>query len=233
MDFTNRIHRVGRITVLVCLTCFIGLPIVLSFIFHAPINYALTAQNGLSIFVMFVVASICEITAYTPIVGPGAIYAACVSGELANMKVPAAINAMQVVNVQPGSEKGNIVSIIAVSTCTFFTTALALLGMIFLAPIVAVVFNNPIINPAFANIIPALFGALIVPSLVKAPKESLPVFVLPIIILLIIGPKTYGAIQGYLILGVGIIAICYSYLLNKKKIDAAKIAQSAAAEDEK
>jgi hypothetical protein len=178
---------------------------------------------------MFVLSAICENVTYAPIIGPGALYTACVSGELSNLKVPAAINAMQVVNAEPGSEKGNLISIIAVCMCTFVTAALALLGMVFLAPIIDPIFNHPVINPAFTNILPALFGALIVPQLAKSPKESLPVFILPVIIFLIIGANTYRTIQGFLIVGVGIIAIFYSYLLNKKKIDAAK----SAAEDKK
>jgi hypothetical protein len=224
LDFTARIHKVGRITVAICLVCFIALPIVLSAIFKVPIDYGITLQNGLSIFITFVLAAVCENIAYAPIIGPGALYTSCVTGDLSNMKVPAAINAMQITKVESGSEKGNIISILAVSTCTIVTTGLAFLGMIYRAPLIEPIFNHPVINPAFSNLLPALFGTLIVQQLVKSPKSSLPIFILPIIVVLIVGPDTFRTIQGFLIIGVGLIAIGYSYLLNRKEIVAANVA---------
>ncbi|WP_321386908.1 hypothetical protein [uncultured Enterococcus sp.] len=63
-----------------------------------------------------------------------------------------------------GSEKSDVLSIIIVSVCTIVTTVLMFFGMLFLAPLIEPVYNNPIIKPAFDNLLPALFGALIAPS---------------------------------------------------------------------
>lgn len=216
--FSNRIHMIGRVTVIVCLFCFIMLPISLSWIYKAPIDYYVTMENAVSILLTFTFSAICENISYAPVIGAAALYTSCVTGDVSNMKVPAAINAMDIVNVKPGTEKGDIISLLSVSTCTFVTTGIALLGMLFLAPIIDPIYNNPYINPAFANIIPAIFGALLVPYIVKMPKESLPILAIPIIVILIAGRDTFSQIQGYLILIVAVVSVVFSYFMNKKKI---------------
>lgn len=220
--FTDRIHFLGRLTVAICLTSFILLPIILSWIHKAPIDYSLTMKNGLPIFITFIVVAVSENISYAPIIGPGALYTSCVTGDLSNMKVPAAINAMKLLKADPGSEKGDAISIIAVSMCTFVTAAIALSGMLFLAPIITPIFENPIINPAFSNLIPAIFGALLIPAIVKNPIATLPVFILPIIIIFIIGRTAYSGNQGYILIGCALAAIAYNYLIGKSKLDEAE-----------
>lgn len=226
-EFNDRIHLIGRVSVVLCLAAFIVLPIALSWIYKAPINFGITMKNALSILVMFTFSAICENLSYAPVIGAGALYTSCVTGDLSNMKVPAAINAMQVVNAEAGTEKGDIVSILAVSTCTFVTTGIALLGMLFLAPIIEPIYNHPIINPAFANMIPAILGALLIPNILKFPKESLPILAIPVIVILVLGREKFGQIQGYLLLVVAIISVLFSYLINKNKIKAGETGLTA------
>lgn len=166
LQFTNKIHKVGRITVLACLISFIALPISLSIIYKAPIDYGLVLTNGGGIFLSFTVVAISENLSYAPLIEPGALYTACVTGDLSNMKVPAAVNAMKILGVEEGTEKGNMAYILAVTTCTFVTASIALAGMVFLAPIVEPIFENPYIKPAFDNLVPAIFGALLIPKLI-------------------------------------------------------------------
>jgi hypothetical protein len=217
-NFTNRIHFVGRITVAICLITFIMVPIILSIIYEAPIDYSVTMKNGFTIFIMFIVVAVSENISYAPIIGPGALYTSCITGDLSNMKVPAAINAMELLKVKQGTEKGDVISIIAVSMCTFVTAVIALAGMLFLAPIIAPIFENEIIQPAFSNLIPAIFGALLLPSIIKSPKTTLPVFVLPIVLILIIGRSVFSSNQGYVLIGCAIVSILYSYFINKKDL---------------
>ena len=221
-EFNNRIHLIGRLSVVLCLTCFIMLPILLSWIYKAPINFGITMENALSILIMFTFAAIIENISYAPIIGAGALYTSCITGDLSNMKVPAALNAMKITNTEPGTEKGDIISILSVSTCTFVTTGIALLGMLFLAPIIDPIYNNPYINPAFTNMIPAIFGTLLIPNIIKAPKESIPIFLIPVILVLALGREQYAQFQGYLLLVIAIISVAFSYLLNRKKLRASQ-----------
>jgi hypothetical protein len=220
-DFSNRVHLFGRISVLICLTSFIMIPILLSWIYRAPINYANTLQAAIPILLMFTFAGICENLSYAPLVGPGALYASCVSGDLSSMKIPAAMNAMKVAKVEPGTEKGDVISILATSACTFVTASLALMGMLFLAPIIQPIFNHPAINPSFMNLVPAIIGTLLIPKLLKNPKVGLPILAVLVILIFAIGRGTYSGNQGYIMLATAIVSVAYAVLLNRKKLSAA------------
>ena len=39
-------------------------------------------------------------------------------------------------------------------------------------PLFEPIYNNPFLQPAFKNMMPALFGALLVPQIAKAPKQA-------------------------------------------------------------
>ncbi|MBO1308381.1 hypothetical protein JZO70_19555 [Enterococcus sp. 669A] len=220
--FNNRIHLVGRLTVLICLISFISLPIILSGVYNAHIDYALVFQNALPLLATFTVAGVSENLSYAPIIGAGALYTSCVTGDLSNMKVPASKNAMDLLGVEAGTEKGDLVSIFAASTCTIVTTTIALAGMLFLAPIIEPIYNNPIINPAFANLLPALFGALIVPTIISNLKVNIPVFVIPSIVLLVFGADFFQSNQGFILLFTALLAVAYSYFMSKDIIQSAK-----------
>ncbi|WP_265459038.1 hypothetical protein [Enterococcus sp. HY326] len=225
--FNNQIHRAGRITVFIVLVCFISLPIILSTIYGTSLNIGEVLQNALPIMLMFTVVGLSENLAYTPLIGPGALYIACVTGDLSNMKVPASKNAMELLNATAGTEKGNLISILAVSTCTVVTTGLAFLGMLFLAPIIEPIYNNVYINPAFANLLPAIFGALIVPTLFSNLKINLPIFILPIIIMLAFGSEFFSSNQGYILLFCAVIGAGFSYFAGKSgQVDLDAIAEA-------
>lgn len=219
-SFDNRIHFVGRVTVFACLACFILLPIALSVIYKTPIDYKKTFGNAFPILLSFTIAAVCENISYAPIIGPGALYTSCVTGDLSTMKVPAAVTAMDVAKVKSGTEKGKIISIIAVCVCTFVTTAIALAGMLFLAPIINPVFENPYIKPAFDNLLPAIYGSLIIPKIFADPKQNFPIFVVPLVLFLIMKAELFIKNQGFIIVGLVVLSIFYSRLVHKDEISA-------------
>ena len=216
-QFTDRIYFVSRVTVLLCLTTFLIVPIALSWIYGYAIDWNTTLRNGLTIMATFTLAGVCENVSYAPLIGPGALFSACVSGELSNIKVPAALNAMKVLEVEPGTEKGNIISTLAVSACTFVTATIAFLGMLFLAPIVAPIFDNPYINPAFTNLVPIIFDAILIPSVLRNLKGTLPIVAFPLVIIFVFGLSFFRSMQGYLILITALISVAYRYLIDKDK----------------
>ncbi|MDH6365803.1 hypothetical protein M2139_002835 [Enterococcus sp. PF1-24] len=216
--FNNKIHRIGRVTVLICLISFISLPIILSFVYDAKLDYGQIIQNALPLLISYTIVGVSENFSYAPIIGAGALYTSCVTGDLSNMKVPASKNAMEITGVEPGTEKGDIVSIIAASTCTFVTTTIAFLGMVFLAKYVDGIFNNPVIKPAFDNLLPALFGALIIPTIISDVKINIPIFVFPCILLFILGPAVYGKNMGYILIVTVLLAVIYSYVMSKNNL---------------
>ena len=217
-SFNSKIHTLGRITVILILFCFVGLSFVLGAVYHVKFDILSAFQNGLPILITFTITGVCENIAYAPMIGCGALYMACVTGNVSNMKIPAAINAMEVSGHAPGTKKGDVISIIAVASSTFVTTMIVFAGMLFLAPLFEPIYNNPFLQPAFHNMMPALFGALLMPQIAKAPKQAVCPIVLAIIIRIAVGASIFSSYQSFIMIGVIIISVAYSCFMHKKNL---------------
>ena len=215
-SFHDRIHTIGRLTVICALVSFMAVPFVLAMVNHIPMNIPQILQNAFPILLTFSISGICENLSFMPIIGSGALYMACVTGNVSNMKVPAAVNAMEVAGYTAGSDRADVVAIIAVAASTFVTTAIVFLGMLFLAPLFEPIYNNAFLQPAFQNMVPALMGALLFPFILKAPKQAIIPIALPIIAILVIGRKVFSSNQSYIMVGVIILSVIYSLALYKK-----------------
>lgn len=217
-SFYEKIHTLGRITVVLALVCFMGVPFGLAIANGVSMDMGAILKNGAPIFVTFAISGICENLSFTPIIGSGALYMACVTGNVSNMKIPAAVNAMEIAGCAPGTDKGDVISIIAVAASTFVTTAIVFLGMLFLAPLFAPIYNNPFLQPAFQNMVPALFGALLFPYIAKAPKQAIVPMIVPLVLIFIVGRAFFSSNQSYIMVAVIILSACYSYMLHKKNL---------------
>lgn len=220
-SFNDKIHLLGRITVICALVAFMGVPFGLAAANGIPVHISEVLKNAVPLLLTFSIQGICENLSFMPIIGSGALYMACVTGNVSNMKVPAAVNAMEVAGYTAGSEKGDIVSMIAVSASTFVTIIIVFLGMMFLAPLFAPIYNNAFLQPAFQNMVPALIGALLFPFILKVPKQSIVPILLPIIAILTVGRKVFSSNQSYIMIGVIVLSVLYSLAFHKKgKINA-------------
>ena len=134
-SFYNKIHRLGRITVVCALISFMAVPFGLAAVNGISMNIPEILKNAIPLLLTFSISGICENLSFMPIIGSGALYMSCVTGNVSNMKVPAAVNAMEVAGYTAGSDRADVVAIIAVAASTFVTTAIVFLGMLFLAPL--------------------------------------------------------------------------------------------------
>ncbi|MEW9094738.1 MAG: hypothetical protein AB2417_06600 [Clostridiaceae bacterium] len=214
-DFSKLIHRVGRLTVILVLLCFTLVPVALALYYKADVDIAMVAGNTVPMFITFATAAVCENLSFAPIIGAGGLYVACVTGNVSNLKIPAALNAMEVTGCEPGTDKGDVLSIIAIAASSIVTVIIVFLGMLFLGSLIEPLFNNPYIQPAFNNLIPALFGSIMAPYIIRNKKESILPIVLPVIFLLIVSREKYATIQGYVMPIFILISMAYSYWLNK------------------
>lgn len=217
-SFYNKIHFLGRCTVAMALICFIGLSFVLAMVHGIDFDVVAALQKGVPILLTFTIAAVCENLSFAPIIGCGALYMSCVTGNVSNMKIPAAVNAMEVSGHAPGTSKGDVISIIAVAASTFVTTAIVFAGMLFLAPLFEPIYNNAFLQPAFKNMVPALFGALLFPQIAKSPKQAILPVVLPLVIRFAVGSSVFSANSSYIMVLVIIASAFYSYFLHKKNL---------------
>ena len=122
-----------------------------------------------------------EVVTYTPMLGTGGTFLAFVTGNLTSMKVPAALNAMENMDVKRATEEGEAVSTIAVATSSIVTTLVIVAGVIALQPLTPIL-NSPALAPAFDNILLALFGGLAVVYISQNWKLS----VVPLVFMIIL-----------------------------------------------
>jgi len=198
LAFNSHIHKVGRISTAIILTLFISIPLGITLYSGVEVNYGLILSSTLPLAIMMGVAGAVEKMSMTPIMGPGAVYVSSSTGNVSNMKFPAAINAMNIAGFEQGSEKGEAVALIAVCASALVTTFIVFLGIIFLAPLVEPLLANPYVTPAFNNMFPALLGAMATPFIVKSPKLAVTPIIASCIAAYVMGAK-FAMYKGFLL----------------------------------
>ena len=78
MSYDDKVYLLGRSTVLLALIAFASVPFGLSMAFNSPIDWPIVIEATLPIFLTFAISAVCENLSYAPIIGPGALYMACV-----------------------------------------------------------------------------------------------------------------------------------------------------------
>ena len=104
--------------------------------------------------------------------GTAGTYLSFVTGNLTSLKAPSALNAMENAGVKANTEEGEVISTIAIATCSIVTTLILIIG-VFALSLLTPVLDSPALKPAFDNILPALFGGLAVVYISKNFKIAI------------------------------------------------------------
>ena len=177
--YMDSVHFYGRVWGIIVGAVLISFPIILSVIFGALPNGEILLKGVLATAPMYWAVGIIEIFTYTPMLGAGGTYLSFVTGNISNLKLPCAIDAMERANVKASSEEGEVISTIAIAVSSIVTTLIIILGVLCIVPLTPVL-ENPVLVPAFDMILPALFGGLAVVFISKNAKLS----IAPIILML-------------------------------------------------
>ena len=214
-SYRDSVHRMGRVWILSALALLLAVPAAICLYYNAwpPIGGVL--KGLLSIVPIFWTVGVIEVFTYVPMLGTGGSYLGFVTGNLANLKVPCALNSMDRAGVQPGTEEGEVISTLAIATSSIVTTLIIAAGVLLLSQI-APVLENPALQPAFENILPALFGALGVVFVSKDWKIAIaPVLVMITLFLLV--PSLASAV-GLMVPVGALIAIGVARILYNKNL---------------
>lgn len=215
LSYRDSVHKMGRVWILSALAMLLAVPAAICIYYNAwpPVTGIL--KGLLSIVPIFWTVGVIEVFTYVPMLGTGGSYLGFVTGNLANLKVPCALNSMDRAGVQPGTEEGEVVSTIAIATSSIVTTLIIALGVLLLSQI-APVLESPALQPAFENILPALFGALGVVFVSKDWKIAIAPLLVMITLFLLV-PSLAGAV-GILVPVGALIAIGVARILYKKNL---------------
>ncbi len=156
--YIQQLHKAGMRFVIVGALLMLSVPLIISLITSAWPTGELMLKGFMSVGVIYIPIGIIEFFNYAPMLGVGGTYVAEVTGNISNMKLPAALSAMKQAGVEPGSDEAEIISSLAIATSSIVTTVVILLGVLILVP-----FQDFFIEqllPVSIYMIPAIFGAL-------------------------------------------------------------------------
>ena len=210
--YFDRVHSWGRISTISALCVLLMFP--LAFTIYLDVSPSVTAilQGLLKLIPTYWTVAVVEVIVYTPMLGAGGTYLSFVTGNIANLKLPCAINAMEGAKVKANSEEGEVISTISIATSAIVTTIVLAIGIIAFAPFLTTFTNSALLKPAFAQVLPALFGALGAGYFIKHWRISF--FPIIIMIIVLIFAPTMGAST---LLFVGIVASVGGALFMYKK----------------
>lgn len=212
-EYGVQVHAYGRAWMLAALAVMLLVPISMCVWFGAWPNVLDVLAGLLGVAPIYWVVCSIEVFTYAPMLGSGGTYLAFVTGNITNLKAPAAINAMEAAKVKPGSEEGEVISTIAIATTSIVTTLILGAGVLLFAQL-APVLESPVLQPAFKMILPALFGGLGVVYIAKNWKLAVAPLVC-MIALFIAVPSLASSVSVLVPVG-ALIAIGAARLLYKK-----------------
>lgn len=171
-DFNNGLHRLGRFTLIAGIIVLMAVPFAFGILSGVMPNMPAFIKGWINVAVVYFPVSVVEFLVYAPMLGAGGSYLAFITGNVTNMKIPCAMNARDIAKTEVGTPENEIVSTISVAVSAIVTTLVILVGVIMLVPLQPVL-NAPALQPAFNNVVPALFGALALKYFAKSPKIAL------------------------------------------------------------
>ena len=211
--YNNRTHTIGRIATLICLVLFLAAPFAMGAYLEAKPDFNAFLKGFLAIGIIYLVSGIAEYLIYVPILGSGGSYLAFITGNLINMKIPCAVNAKDIVGAKSGTPENEIISTLSIATSSLVTIVVLALGILCLIPLQPIL-SSPALQPAFENVVPALFGAMAY----KYYRGNMKIAAIPLIvmaILFILVPSLMGSVS-FMIIPSGAIAIGIAYYFYRK-----------------
>ena len=180
-SYLDSVHRDGRIWNLTMMGLLILFPITVAILFSGMPDWKALLFGLIYTAPMYWAVGVIETITFTPMLGAGGAYLSFVTGNISNLKLPCAINALEQNDVSINTEEGEIISTIAIATSSIVTTIIIILGVILIVPITPIL-EAPILEPAFAQMLPALFGGLGVAFVSKNWKIA----VSPVLLMLVL-----------------------------------------------
>ena len=179
LNYMDSVHYYGRIWGIVVAIALLSFPLILSLVFKTAPDFGILLAGIIATAPMYWAVGIVEIFTYVPMLGAGGTYLSFVTGNISNLKLPCAIDAMERAGVKATSEEGEVISTISIAVSSIVTTLIILIGVICIVPLTPIL-ESPVLVPAFDMILPALFGGLAVVFISKNAKLS----IAPIILML-------------------------------------------------
>ena len=216
LSYMDSVHRAGRIWNLTVMAMLFLFPIGVGLIYQAMPDWHGFLMGIIATAPMYWAVAVIETFTYVPMLGAGGSYLSFVTGNISNLKLPVALNALEQAEVNINSEEGEIVSTIAIAVSSIVTTLIIILGVVLITPLTPVL-NAPVLAPAFAQILPALFGGLGVVFISKNWKIAVAPVLLMLILFIFVPALNAGTVGIMVPVGV-LFTLGVSRILYKKNL---------------
>ena len=193
LSYIDSVHRDGRIWNIGVMILLMMFPISVAILFGAAPDWGALVVGLIATAPMYWAVGIVETITFVPMLGAGGSYLSFVTGNISNLKLPCAINALEQNEVSASSEEGEIISTIAIATSSIVTTIIIIIGVICIVPL-SPVLEAPVLEPAFAQMLPALFGGLGVAFVSKNWKIAIAPVVLMLILFIFVPALNAGTV---------------------------------------
>lgn len=215
--YSKTTHFIGRLVSVITVIMLVGAPFLIGKHLGAFPDIGAVGKAFFSVGLVWTVSSVAEFLIYTPMLGSGGGYLSFITGNLINMKIPCAVTARDMVGVKSGTKENEIISTLSIATSSLVTILVLAVGVLALTPLQPLL-QSPTLQPAFDNVVPALFGAMAY----KYYRKNMSIAVAPLVVmsvLFMLVPSLVGS-TSFMIIPAGAIAIGISYFIYKKSKEA-------------
>jgi len=210
------VHRLGSLSSFLLAIAFLLVPFATQVVWKETIDWPTTFKAMAAAAAVFGPVAIIEFISYAPIIGAGGQYLSFVTGNVMNMKLPAAMAGRKIANVEAGTDEGDAISVISIAVSSIVTTIILFAGLLLVGQMVPIL-ESPLLKPGFANVMPAIMGAIGLPMIVRDLKLASVPTVISITLTLTLGYAGFMARQGPMMILFLAISLGWAYFLYRIK----------------
>ena len=214
LTYMDTVHRDGTIWNLSMMVLLLAFPVAVALIFKAAPDWRGLIEGLIATAPMYWAVGAVEVITFIPMLGAGGSYLSFVTGNISNLKLPCAINALENAKVDAKSEEGEIISTIAIAVSSIVTIVIIAIGVRLIIPLQPLL-QSPVLKPAFDQMLPALFGALGVALISKNWKIAIAPIALMLALFVFVPALNSGTVGIMVPVGV-LFTIAISRILYKK-----------------
>ena len=216
LSYIDSVHRDGTIWNLSVMVLLFAFPVSIACFFGVVPDWGALAMGLIATAPMYWTVGAIETVTYVPMLGAGGSYLSFVTGNISNLKLPCALNALEQNEVGASSEEGEVISTIAIAVSSIVTTLIVLLGLILIVPLTPVL-SAPVLQPAFEQMLPALFGGLGVAFVSKNWKIAVAPVILMLALFVFVPALNEGTV-GIMVPVSALFTIAVARILYKKGV---------------
>lgn len=193
MTYMDKVHKWGTTWNLSMMVLLLAFPFAVAILFRALPDWNGLLMGLIATAPMYWAVGVVETFTYIPMLGAGGSYLSFVTGNISNLKLPCALNALEQADVKASSEEGEVVSTVAIAVSSIVTTIIIIIGVLLIVPLTPLL-ENPALTPAFDQMIPALFGGLGVAFVSRNWKIAIAPVVLMLILFITVPALNAGTV---------------------------------------